>query len=120
MNQDITLALLSMGYRRRTLKGQEKGMWLKPIAHQCFVFNETEMRWYNMFVNIKGKLSCWNSHEFKTYEHAGSYVQQLKGFEWDTRTNLSCQYDNPEAKSEFEFLDLMDHIENLPDLQEGG
>lgn len=120
MNQGITLALLSMGYRRRTIKGQEKGMWLKPIAHQCFVFNETEMRWYNMFVDIKGKLSCWNSHEFKTVEYDGSYVYQLKGFEWDTRVNLSCQYDNPEAKSEFEFIDLLDAVENLPDLQEGG
>lgn len=115
MNQDIARALLSMGYRRRTNKGQEKGIWLKPVAHVCFVFNEAQMRWYNMFVDMKGKLSCWNSHEFTTYERGGNYAQQLKGFEYDTRTDLT-----PEGKSEFEFVDLLTAVENLPDLQEGG
>lgn len=111
MNPEIARALLSMGYRRRTKKGQEKGVWIKPVAHVCFVFHEDEMRWYNMFVDMTGTLSCWNSHEFKTYEYAGSYVQQLKGFEYDTRTDLV-----PGSKSAFEFISLVDELEHLSGL----
>lgn len=115
MNHDITRALLSMGYRRLLNKGHTNGLWLKPVAYVCFVFNEAEMRWYNMFVGMDDKLHCWNSHEFKPVEFAGAHVQQLKDFEYDTRTNLV-----PGCKSQFEFIDLITAVENLSGLQERG
>lgn len=111
MNLEMARAFLSMGYRRRVNKTKEKTVWVKPVAQVCFVFHEKQARWYNMFLDVAGKLSVWNSHVFKSVEDGGTYVQQIKGFEFDTRVDLWCTFDTPKSESDFEFIDLQDALE---------
>jgi len=105
MNPEMVRAFTSMGYRRLVHKDKVRTAWIKPVAHMCFVFQVEQMRWCNMFVDIKGKTSVWVSHAFKPVESAGSYLEQLKDFEGNTRTDVLA------GKSEFEFIDLKDALE---------
>lgn len=103
---NITRALVSMGYRKRV--SSDKTVWLKPVAHVCFVFTEETGIWQNMFLDVQGNISCWNRHEFKPIEKSGEYVRQLKDFEWDTRVDLGL-----DGASSFEFADLSEIYKDL-------
>lgn len=90
-------ALHSMGYRERVA-----GVWLKPVAFQCFSFHEGKNEWTCWFKSVQGKVERWETkqvHEDVT--RFGSYLRQLKEAECWTRTDVYSNVD-----SEFELEDV--------------
>ena len=102
MNQEILLALKSMGYRL------DNNLWLKPVGHCIFVYSPDAKTWRCLFQkSSKEELLCWDSHEFD--EVSEIFIQKLKDWEADSRVNLN-------RGSKFEFLTLREKLEIELDL----
>lgn len=88
-----------MGYHE-----SKPGFWIKPIGYQCFSYLESENKWVNVFKSLPGKVSTWESKKFSDDEvQSGSYLDQLKGWECWTRTDIAARTD-----SSFEIANRLD------------
>ena len=71
-------ALISLGYR------EDLRAWLKPVGYHLFICHEKNNHWENWFVDIKGKLSLYESH----YLPDQNPLINLKTLEAYTRINV--------------------------------
>lgn len=85
----IRETLLAMGYREA-----KKGQWLKPIGYVLFSYHEEKGIWSNWFKSAVGKIERYESKIFQNEIEFGSYLDQLKGFECWTRTDMFIHGDS--------------------------
>lgn len=95
----IREALLIMGYSEA-----KPGHWMKPIGYQLFAYREDKNEWANYFKSAQNKIEYWNTSSFQSDEKRfGSYLEQLKGFECWTRTDICT---NSNSQFELSAIDL--------------
>lgn len=90
--------LMALGYNE-----SKPGFWIKPIGYQCFYYIESKNRWVNVFKSVQGKIENWESKQFSDDTNSGSYLDQLKGWECWTRTDIASRTD-----SSFEIANRLD------------
>jgi len=84
---NIREALSMMAYREVS-----PGKWLKPIAYQCLSYYEVDNEWICWWTQgLPKKIAIWNCKEFShDIGKFGTYLQQLKRFEFETRLQTNC------------------------------